>query len=315
MAWIFWVGFFAFVLGMLILDISMFHKKAHEVSLKEAGFWTSFWVCVALLFSVLVYFIYEYDWLGMGIGLSGLEATGQYLTGWLVEESLSLDNVFVFALIFSYFNIPRHLQHRVLFWGVIGALVLRGVMIGAGVALINRFEMVQYFFALLLLYAALRMLFFKEGDFDPKKNLLFRIARRVYPMHHSLEGERFFITRPDGSRAATPLFLALLIIESSDVVFALDSVPAVFGITRDPFLVFTSNIFAILGLRSLYFVLAAVMARFSLLKYGLVLVLLFVAVKMLIEKYYHISTGVSLLVVVGLLAGGILASIVVKKKP
>ncbi len=310
MSVVFWIAFIAFVVFMLVLDVKMFHKRAHAVTIREASLWTLFWVVLAVLFVIPLYYIYEHNWLGMSGGLSGYEAVEQYLTGWLIEKSLSVDNIFVFALIFTYFEVPAHLQHRVLFWGIIGALVLRCFMVLAGAALIHNFESVQYLFALLLLYAAVKMLFFGNQKFDPNKNFLFRLAHRMCPVSTGYSKEKFFVRLPDNRLAITPLFLVLLVIESSDVLFAFDSVPAIFGITKDAFLVFTSNIFAILGLRSLYFVLEAMISRFHLLKYSLVVILVFVAIKMLIEKIYVISTTLSLAFVVVMLILGVIASLV-----
>ena len=247
--------------------------------------------------------------------MTGLEAVGQYLAGYLIEKSLSVDNIFVFALIFAYFQVPAQYQHRVLFWGIIGALVMRGIMIGIGAALVHSFDFVQYFFAALLLYAAVKMLFFSGEKFDPHKNILFRLVKKFCPVSTGYSKDKFVVRMPDGRLGLTPLALVLLVIESSDVLFAFDSVPAVFGVTKDAFIVFTSNIFAILGLRSLYFVLEAALLKFTLLKYSLVAVLVFVAIKMLIEKVYVISTGSSLLVVSILLIAGVASSLVVNKRP
>lgn len=306
-----WVGFVVLILGMLALDLGVFNREAHVISTREALAWTALWIAVALAFNVGVYFLYQHHWLGLGqeIGheLTGKQAALQFLTGYVVEKSLSLDNIFVIAFIFAYFCVPPQLQHRVLFWGVVGALVLRGLMIAAGAALIHRFDWAVYLFGGLLLFTAVKMLLTRHEHLEPEKNPLVRLARRFYPVTPGFEGQRFF-ARMNGKRAITPLFLALLVVESADVLFAVDSVPAIFAITRDPFLVFTSNVFALLGLRSLYFVLAALLGKFRYLKVSLVFVLAFVGVKMLLSHHYAIPTLVSLAVIAGLLSTGVLAS-------
>ena len=306
-----WVGFIAFILGMLTLDLGVLNRGARVISARKALFWSGFCVLLALGFNVVVYFLYQYHWLGIGLEighrLGGREAALQFLTGWLIEQSLSLDNIFVIAMIFAYFNVPRAYQHRTLFWGIMGALVMRGVMIGAGVALIQRFAWIIYVFGALLILTALKMLLTKEEQVAPERNPLVRAARRLYPVSPHFEGEHFF-TRLNGRRAITPLFLVLLVVESTDVMFAIDSIPAVFAITSDPFIVFTSNVFAILNLRSLYFALAEMLARFRFLKPCLVVVLAFVGVKMLVSHLLPIPTWLSLGIVGVVLAGGVLAS-------
>jgi tellurite resistance protein TerC len=309
-----WAGFLIFVGLMLALDIGAFHRKVHAVGLRESIIWTCVWAGLAMIFNAIVYFMYQQHWLGIGSGLNGAEAAGEFFTAWLVEKSLSLDNIFVFALIFSYFKVPLKYQHRVLFWGIIGALVLRGVMIAAGVALMQRFEFMNYIFAAMLLYAAIKMAFFDEKSFDPSKNILFRAMRRLYPLSDKIESEHFFTVLENGKRAMTPLFLVLIVVESTDVLFAFDSIPAVFGITRDPFLVFTSNIFAILGLRALYFVLSAMLTKFERLKTSLITVLIYIAIKMFLDKVLPVPTMVSLLIVSVLLVGGVLASVVENRR-
>ncbi|HWL92681.1 MAG TPA: TerC/Alx family metal homeostasis membrane protein [Phycisphaerae bacterium] len=312
------IGFIIFVLLMLALDLGVFNKKAHVITASEATVWTCLIVILALIFNVLVYWIYSTNFneiLGPGeIGTpeKGWQAAGAFLTGYIIEQSLSLDNVFVIALIFAYFGVPAKYQHRVLFWGILGALVMRGVMIGVGAALIERFTWITYVFGAILILTAVKMLMAGEEKVDPEKNWLVRIARRIYPVTPHYEGEHFF-TQLNGRRAITPLFLVLLVVESTDLLFAVDSIPAIFAITQDPFIVFTSNVFAILGLRSLYFVLAAVVDMFRYLKMSLVFVLAFVGVKMLIHHYFEISTPVSLAVVIGTLLVGVLASILSKK--
>jgi len=313
MSIVLWIGFIVFVLAMLAIDLGLFNREARTVSPGRAIRWTALCIALALLFNIAIYFIYEYRILGISEGvavpLTGREAAMQFFTGWLIEQSLSLDNVFVIAIIFSYFRVPLQYQHRVLFWGIVGALVMRGAMIALGVTLIRSFGWINYVFGALLLYAAIKILLVKEGDMNPEKNILFRLGRRLFRVSSGIEDERF-ITRVDGRLAITPLFLVLLIIESTDVLFAIDSIPAVFAITQDPFIVFTSNIFAILNLRSLYFALASFMDRFAYLKISLVCILLFVGVKLMISHHLHIPTEVSFGVILGAIAIGIGASIV-----
>jgi tellurite resistance protein TerC len=307
-----WLGFIVFVLTALAIDLGVVNRKAHVIGMHEALSWSALWVAVALLFSVFVYFAYEQKWLGIGaipgFELDGRQASLQFLTGYIIEESLSVDNMVVIALVLSYFRVPMHFQHRVLFWGILGALVMRGAMIAAGTALLARFEWIMYVFGALLLATAVKLLFSKEGDVNPDRNILVRLVRRVYPVTHEFHGTHFFV-RVNGRRSATLLLLALLVVESSDVVFAIDSIPAVIAVTRDPFLVFTSNVFAILGLRSLYFALAGMMHRFKYLKLSLVVLLAFVGAKMLLDHVFPVSTVVSLLVIVTILSVGVAASL------
>ena len=311
----FWIGFIALVCLMLALDLGVFNKNDHEIGTREALRWTGVWVTVSLLFNVFVYFAYEHHWLGIGHvngwpQSDGWDAALNFFTGYLVEKSLSLDNIFVMALIFKSFAIPRLLQHRVLFWGILGALVMRGVMIGAGAALVMRFSWVMYIFGAFLVYTALKMHFAgdeHEEAIDPDKHRLVVLARKLFPVSPGLDGHKFF-TRIDGRLAITPLLLVLLIIESTDLLFAVDSIPAIFAITTDPFLVFTSNILAILGLRSLYFALAAMMAQFRHLKTSIIFVLGFVGVKMLVVDFLHVPSWLSLLIILSALAVGVLAS-------
>ncbi|NOS99927.1 MAG: TerC family protein [Phycisphaerales bacterium] len=312
MIWV-WVGFIAIILAFLALDLGVFHRKAHVVSLREALTWTVVWLSTAMLFNVGVYFMYEHHWMGLGQNvahpLDGKQAALQFFTGYLIEYSLSMDNVFVIALIFVYFGVPASYQHRVLFWGIVGAQVMRGIMIAAGTALIHRFEWIIYVFGALLVATAIKMLVVHNDNIDPNRNPLVRLARRIYPVSADFDGDKFF-TRVDGRRAMTPLFLALLIVESTDVLFAVDSIPAIFAITRDPFLVFTSNVFAILGLRSLYFALAGMMRKFRYLKISLVFVLAFVGGKMILSHLFPIPTPISLAVIVAILLVGVAASFV-----
>ena len=307
-----WIGFVAVVLAMLAIDLGVFHRRSHVVKVAEAVTWTTVWVITSLLFNWAVYYLYEYHVLGIGASLghelTGKQAALQFFTGYVIEKSLSLDNIFVIALIFTYFGVRAEYQHRVLFWGILGALVLRGVMIGAGAVLIQRFSWTTYVFGVLLLLTAVKMLIARHDNLEPDKNPLVRLARRLYPVSEDFEGQRFF-TRRNGRRVITPLFLVLLVVESSDVLFAVDSIPAIFAVTHDPFLVFTSNVFAILGLRSLYFVLAGVMDRFRYLKMSLVFLLAYVGVKMLLAHHYPIPTLVSLAVIGGILSVGVIASV------
>jgi tellurite resistance protein TerC len=312
MTFLLWGGFVAFVIAMLALDLFVVNRKAHTVSAREAVAWTGVCVALALAFNVLVYYMYQHQWFGLGTGefpLTGKEAAQQFFAGWLVEYSLSLDNIFVIALVFQYFRVPQQYQHRVLFLGILGALVMRGAMIVAGAALIRRFEWMEYVFGAVLLYTAFRMFMAGDSEPEPEKGWVVRLSRRLFRMSSGFEGEKFF-TRLDGRLAITPLFLVLMVVETTDVVFAVDSIPAIFGITKDPFLVFSSNVFAILGLRSLYFALAAIIDKFKYLKTALVAVLAFVGVKMLLSHIYPIPTTVSLLVIVGLLGVGLMASVV-----
>ncbi len=306
-----WAGFLAFVLGLLALDLGVFHRDSRAIRTSEALAWAGFYVTLALAFNGLVFFLYERNWLGVGVSvgqpLDGHTAALQFLTGYLLEQSLSLDNVFVIALIFSYFRVPLAYQHRVLFWGILGALVMRGAMIGLGAALIARFDWIIYIFGGILILTAVRMLLAGNEEPDPEKSPVIRLARRIYPVTPEMHGERFFV-QLNGRRAATPLFLVLLMVESSDVLFAVDSIPAIFAVTQDPFLVFTSNVFAILGLRNLYFAIAPLLNRFKYLKQSLVFILAFVGVKMILAHTQPIPTVTSLSVIMGILAVGILAS-------
>ncbi|HSN71501.1 MAG TPA: TerC family protein [Steroidobacteraceae bacterium] len=306
-----WGGFLCFFLAVLALDLGVLHREARVLSVPQALGWTLVWVSLALSFSVVVFGLYEYNWLDWRLAPDapgGREALLQYVTGYLLEWSLSVDNIFVIALIFTYMRIPPHLQYRVLFWGIVGAIVLRGLMIAAGAALIHRFDWMFYVFGLVLLFSAARLLVQQEEHIDFESSRLLRMARRIYPTTDQLHGEKFFV-RLDGRLTATPMFLALVLVESTDLMFAVDSIPAIFAVTQDPFLVFTSNAFAILGLRSLYFAVAGLMAMFRYLKISLVFILAFVGVKMLLLQHYKIPNAVSLSVIAGLLAIGIIASL------
>ncbi|PIQ97556.1 MAG: tellurium resistance protein TerC [Nitrospinae bacterium CG11_big_fil_rev_8_21_14_0_20_56_8] len=313
-----WTGFILLVLFLLALDLGILHRDPHPISTGEALSLTALWVSLSLAFNVAVYYMYENHWLGIGVrighDLSGKEAALQFLTGYLVEESLSLDNIFVIALIFSSFKVPLRFQHRVLFWGILGALVLRGIMIGSGVWLINRIDWIVYVFGGFLLFTAAKMLVSSEEPLDPDTALSVRLVRRWYPVTAKYHGSKFFVME-HGKRAATPLFVVLALVETSDVMFAVDSIPAIFAITLDPFIVFTSNVFAILGLRSLYFALAAVMDKFRYLKLSLVFLLAFVGIKMVLTHHFHIPILFSLAVILGILAVGVLASMLAPGPP
>jgi len=311
---IFWVGFVAFIGCLLAMDLGLFHKKDSEPSAKEALHWTFVWVCVGLAFSGFIYGAYSHHWFGIGLNsagqtlLDGKTATLNYITGYLIEYSLSLDNIFVMALIFTYFKIPGKYQHRVLFWGILGAIILRASMILAGTALVRAFDWTLYVFGAFLVFTAVKMLFKGDDDVDPEHGILIRTMHKFYPVSSELDGNKFFTRLFDGRKAVTRLFVTLIVIENTDVVFAVDSIPAIFAVTTDPFLVFTSNIFAIMGLRSLYFALNAMLNAFHLLKYSIVFILGFVGVKMLIVKWVHIPSAVSLAVIVVALALGVIAS-------
>lgn len=292
-----WVGFNAFVLVMLALDLGVFHRHAHVVSLRESLTWTVVWVALALLFNLGVWHF------------AGPQKALEFFTGYLIEKSLSVDNVFVFALLFSYFAVPPKHQHKVLFWGVLGALVMRAIMIVAGAALLARFTWVIYVFGAFLIITGLKMILQRDTELHPERNPVVRAFRRLVPVTSDYRGDRFLV-RENGVRMATPLFVVLLLVEVSDVIFAVDSIPAIFAVTRDPFIVYTSNVFAILGLRSLYFALAGVMDKFRYLKLGLGAVLTFVGVKMLLgHTAWKIDTLVSLGVIVLILAVSVLASL------
>ena len=296
-----WFGFTAFVLALLALDLGLFHRKAHEVKFKEALGWSVVWVGLALAFNAGVWW-----WFGPTKGL-------EFLTGYLIEKALSVDNIFVFLVIFSYFAVPKEYQHRVLFWGILGALVMRAIFIVAGAALLAAFHWVIYVFGGILLLTGVKMLRQNQGELHPERNPIFRLFRRLVPSVAEYHGARFTVVR-DGRRFATPLLAVLVAVEATDLVFAVDSIPAVFAVTQDPFIVYTSNIFAILGLRAMYFLLAGVMDRFRYLKLGLATVLVFVGAKMMLADVYKIPVAVSLLVVAGILATSVIASLAVMRR-
>ncbi len=316
MSLLIWIAFFVLFIAVLALDLGVLHRESREMSVRQALGWTTVWILTALSFSGLVYGVYEHHWLGWRVGessMSGSEAMIQYITGYLLEWSLSVDNIFVIAVIFTFMKIPPQFQYRVLFWGIVGAIVLRGAMIAMGAALIHAFDWMFYVFGAILLLSAARMLKSEEEQFDPSKSVLVRIARRVYPVTDRLDGDRFF-TMEQGKRAATPLFVTLLLVDFADVVFAVDSIPAIFAVTQDPFIVFTSNAFAILGLRSLYFAIAGLMMMFKYIKFSLIFILAFVGVKMMLHHHLQISHAISLGVIVGFLVIGIVASLMSSRR-
>lgn len=313
MLWV-WIGFVAFVLFMLWIDLSVLNKKDREPTVRHAMAMTAVCVALALAFSAFIYYAYQTQWMGVGVNaydgdlpLTGREALVKYLTGWMVEYALSLDNIFVISVIFTYFGVPKIHQHRVLFWGILGALVFRGVLIGVGAGLIHRFHWMIYVFGAILILTALKMLFSKDEAVDLEKNFAVRLAVRVLPFTREYHGTSFFV-RQGAKLVATPMLLVLIVVETTDILFAVDSIPAIFAITKDPFLVFTSNVFAILGLRSLYFALAAVVDKFRFLKFSLVFVLAYVGVKMLLSEIYPIPALVSLGVIFVALASGMALS-------
>ncbi len=302
-----WIGFIACVIVFLALDLGLFHRKAHVVGFKEALMWTGVWFTLAMVFALGIRHV--------GTPKDSLE----FVTGYLIELSLSMDNVFVIALIFTYFKVPSQFQHRVLFWGILGALIMRGLLICVGVALIDNLQWILYLFGAFIVYTGVKM-FFVETEVDPEKNKIIRLARKFFPITPHFEGQKF-ITKWNARRALTPLALVLLMVETTDLLFAFDSIPAIFAVTRDPFIVFTSNVFAILGLRSLYFVLAGAVEYFRYLKYGLALVLVFIGVKMLIDPHdsehpywfqKDIPILLSLLIVASIILISILLSLIAK---
>jgi len=291
-----WLGFNAFIIAMLALDLFVLHRDAHEVSLREAAITSLGWIVLGLSFGGVLWW------------MQGPTMAGEYLAGYLIEKSLSVDNVFIFVLIFSFFAVPPAYQHRVLFWGVVGALVMRGIFIVAGAALLERFDWILYLFGAFLLFTAFKMLRHSEMALDPKQNRVLRLVGRFVPMSDQYDGQKMF-SRRTGTLMATPLFAVLVIVETTDLVFAVDSIPAIFAVTRDPFVVYTSNAFAILGLRALYFLLAGVADRFVYLKTGLAVILAFVGTKMLIADFYHVPVWASLGVIGGVLAVALGASL------
>ena len=291
-----WVAFNVFVLAMLAVDLGVVHRRAHEVTLKEALLWSGIWIALALLFALGVYV-----W-------NGSQPALEFLTGYLIEKSLSVDNIFVFVLIFSYFKVPGRYQHKVLFWGILGALVMRAIFIFAGIALLQRLHWIIYVFGALLILTGIKMAMEKDKEIHPDKNPVLKLFRRLVPVTDSYHADHFFV-KQGGQYAATPLFIVLLVVETTDVIFAVDSIPAILAITMDPFIVYTSNVFAILGLRALYFALAGVMQLFHYLHYGLSAILVFVGTKMLLADVYKLPVWVALGVIAGILLIAVLASV------
>ncbi len=296
-----WIAFNIFVLAMLALDLGVFHRKAHVIKIKEALAWSAMWITLALLFNLGVYF-----W-------RGPETALEFLTGYVIEKSLSVDNIFVFLLIFSYFRVSLLYQHKVLFWGILGALIMRAIFIATGVTLIQKFHWVIYIFGAFLILTGIKMALQKDKKIHPERNPVLRLFRRFMPVTDRYENGRFFVKRA-GRYLATPLFIVLLVVETTDVIFAVDSIPAILAITLDPFIVYTSNVFAILGLRALYFALAGLMQLFHHLHYGLSVILVFVGVKMLISNIYEIPVSIALGLVVSILLISVIASVVRPRK-
>src|SRR6266404_1691379 len=305
----YWAGFVGFVLIFLALDLGVFHRRAHVISFKEALIWSTIWFCLAMLFSIALK------------PMRGEREALEFVTGYLIELSLSMDNVFVIALIFGYFRVPAEYQHRVLFWGILGALIMRGAMIGVGVALITWLNFVLYLFGAFLVFSGIKMTFV-ETEVHPEKNRVVKLARKLYPVTPHLDGQKF-LTLWEGKRALTPLALVLLMVETTDLIFAVDSIPAIFAVTTKPFIVFTSNVFAILGLRSLYFVLVGAIGYFRYLKPGLSIALVFVGIKMLLDPHdrepplwfqVEIPISISLLVIAGIILGSIVLSVVAAER-
>jgi tellurite resistance protein TerC len=297
---ILWGGFNLFVLGMLALDLGVFHRHAHVVRVREALIWTAVWITLAMAFNLFVY------------NFMGKDKALEFFTAYLIEKSLSIDNIFVMILIFAYFKVPQAYQHKVLFWGILGALVMRVIFIFAGIELIHKFHWLIYIFGGFLIFTGIRMVTSGDQKVEPEKNPLVKLARRMFPVTNSFEGDQFFIKR-DGKTWATPLFLVVVLIEGTDLIFAVDSIPAILAISDDPFIVYTSNVFAILGLRSLYFALAAIEQYFKYLKYGLAAILTFVGAKMCLADVVKIPVEISLIVIVFILAISMLASVIVRK--
>lgn len=300
MSYYVWGGFILFVVIMLALDLGVFHKKAHEIKIKEAVLWSIFWITLALVFNLGIYI-----WDGHEQGMF-------FLTGYVIEKSLSVDNLFVFLLIFTYFGVPKKYQHEVLFWGVLGAIIMRAIFIFAGIALIERFHVMIYIFGGFLIFTGIKMAFEKDKKIEPEKNIVIRLFRKFFPVTKEYREGKFFV-KENGKVYATPLFVVLLFVETSDLVFAVDSIPAILAVTRDSFIVFTSNIFAILGLRALYFALAQVVDKFYYLQMALSVILTYVGVKMVIVDFYKIQTTTSLLVILSVLSVSIIASIIKNK--
>ncbi|MFA7360495.1 MAG: TerC family protein [Candidatus Kapaibacterium sp.] len=297
-----WIGFNVFVLLMLALDLGVFHRKSHEVNIKEALIWSSVWITLAMIFN---YGIYEY---------MGKVKALEFFTGYVLEKSLSVDNIFVFILVFSFFKVPAKYQHKILFWGILGALVMRVILIFSGVALLTKFHWLIYIFGAFLIFTGIKMMLQKDSHIEPDKNILVRLFKKFYPVTNDYHGDKFFV-KIDSKKFATPMFVVLLVIEFTDLVFAVDSIPAILAITNDTFIVYTSNVFAILGLRALYFALAGVMKYFRFLKIGLSVILVFVGTKMMIVDFVKFPIVTSLGIIIAILAISVIASVVIKPKP
>lgn len=296
-----WIGFNLFVILMLALDLGVFHRKTHSVSVKEALIWTGVWITLAMAFNILIYYHF------------GEEKAVEFFTGYLIEKSLSVDNIFVIIMIFSYFQVPQEYQHKVLFWGILGALVMRAIFIFSGIELIHRFHWLVYVFGGFLIFTGIRMITSGDAQIEPEKNPLTKLARRIFSITENFMGANFFIKR-EGKTWATPLFLVVILIEATDLIFAVDSIPAILAISDDSFIVYTSNVFAILGLRSLYFALSGIEKYFHYLKFGLSAILIFVGVKMCIVDFYKIPVELSLIVIVFVLAIAMISSVLFPKK-
>ncbi|MBK9107625.1 MAG: TerC family protein [Saprospiraceae bacterium] len=296
----FWIYFTLFILAMLAIDLGIFHRKSHAVSFKESLMWTFVWLILAMLFNTVVYF-----W-------KGPEKSFEFLTGYIIELSLSVDNLFLFILIFKYFHVPVEYQHRVLFWGILGALVMRVIFIFAGIALITQFHWIIYVFGAFIIFTGVRMLFQSDQEVHPERNVIIKGIKKVFPVTKGFYKDKFFINR-QGILIATPLFIVLVFVEITDLIFAVDSIPAILAITTDPFIVFTSNVFAILGLRSLYFSLAGMMGLFRFLHIGLAAILIFIGLKMVLADIYKLPIEVALMVVLAILVISIMASLIGKK--
>jgi len=296
-----WIGFIVFVIALLALDLGVFHRKSHEVKIKEALIWSAVWISLAFVFN---YGVYVY---------MGKEKALEFLTGYLIEKSLSVDNLFVFIMLFSFFNVSPKYQHKVLFWGIIGALVMRAIFIFAGVAIISKFHWVIYVFGVFLVFTGIKMLFHKDEEVAPDKNPLVRLFKKFFPVTDEMHGGKFFV-KINAKTFATPLFIVLLIVEFTYLIFAVDSIPAILAISNDTFIIFTSNVFAILGLRALYFALAGITKYFHFLKYGLSAILVFVGTKMIIVDFYKIPILISLLTIMGILAISVVLSLIFPQK-
>ena len=296
-----WIGFIVFVIALLALDLGVFHRKSHEVKIREALIWSAVWISLAFIFN---YGVYLY---------MGEEKALEFLTGYLIEKSLSVDNLFVFIMLFSFFNVPPKYQHKVLFWGIIGALIMRAIFIFAGVAIISKFHWVIYIFGIFLVFTGIKMLFHKDEEVAPDKNPLVRLFKKFFPVTDQMHDGNFFV-KINAKTFATPLFVVLLIVEFTDLIFAVDSIPAILAISSDTFIIFTSNVFAILGLRALYFALAGITKYFHFLKYGLSAILVFVGTKMVIVDFYKIPILISLLTIMGILTISVVLSLIFPQK-